>query len=176
MKPEAGLFAAILGQYRLDPLGIHGLGHWARVWENGLQLAAATAGADQMVVRLFALFHDACRQNDGRDPAHGERGAALARCLSGVHFELAPPRLALLCRACTRHTGGRWQEEPDPTVRCCWDADRLDLPRVGFAVDPLQLGTPAARDPQTIRRAGDRSLRGEMPERARRWLRAAETG
>jgi uncharacterized protein len=32
----------------------------------------------------------------------------------------------------------------DPTVGACWDADRLDLPRVGTKVDPAFLSTDEA--------------------------------
>jgi hypothetical protein len=38
----------------------------------------------------------------------------------------------------------------DPTIGACWDADRLDLWRLGRRPDPMLLSTPAARDPDTI--------------------------
>jgi uncharacterized protein len=36
--------------------------------------------------------------------------------------------------------------EGDVTVLTCWDADRLDLGRVGIRPDPTYLCTAAARD------------------------------
>jgi hypothetical protein len=51
---------------------VHGPSHWRRVEKNGLLLATRT-GADPVVVRLFALFHDSCRMNDGSDDGHGGR-------------------------------------------------------------------------------------------------------
>ena len=57
-------------QYKLDPQGLHGLPHWERVLQNGLRLAEHT-GADSTVITLFALFHDACRENEWKDKNHG---------------------------------------------------------------------------------------------------------
>ncbi len=68
------LVRAVLDGYALAPWGTHGLSHWARVWENGLRLAEAT-GADPTIVRLFAIYHDSCRLNDGCvPPARPSRG------------------------------------------------------------------------------------------------------
>ena len=38
------------------------------------------------------------------------------------------------------------------TICTCWDADRLDLPRVFIEPDPLRLCTHEARDPAMIAR------------------------
>ena len=51
------LIQAIHHQYQLPWFGLHGVTHWARVYENGLRLAPAT-GADEQILLLFALFHD----------------------------------------------------------------------------------------------------------------------
>ncbi|MCL1979565.1 MAG: hypothetical protein FWG62_00615, partial [Proteobacteria bacterium] len=69
------LLALIIGQMATNPRGLHGLSHWARVYDNGLRLAAET-GADRQVVALFALFHDSRRLTEQADPDHGPRGAA----------------------------------------------------------------------------------------------------
>jgi len=107
---------------------LHGLEHWARVAANGIELAAATGGADRRLVELFALFHDAMRENDGRDPEHGLRAARLASELSDL-VGLDQERAMLLDVALELHAHGHVDD--DPTIGCCWDADRLDLPRVG---------------------------------------------
>lgn len=135
--------------------GSHGLTHWARVLENGLRLAPAT-GANVAVVALFAIFHDARRLNDGRDPGHGERGAQCATGLRAEWLALSDDEMDLLYEACARHTDG-WLEA-DVTVQTCWDADRLDLPRAGVQVRPERLCTAAARDPAVIAWAERRAL------------------
>jgi uncharacterized protein len=136
------LVRVILEGYALPWQGTHGVAHWARVLENGLRLAQETR-AHAAVVQLFAVFHDARRVNEGADPGHGRRGAELAAALRGECFSLSDVEFALLCDACTRHTDGR--TDADITVQTCWDADRLDLGRVGICPAPARLCTPAAR-------------------------------
>ena len=147
----------IRNQFCLDWFGIHGAAHWARVRVNGLQLARTT-GANVKVVELFAFLHDAQRQNDGRDPEHGERAAGLAHELNGQFFSLDRPELLLLEHACREHSNGGL--EADATVQTCWDADRLDLGRVGKHPDPRYLCTEVARRPETIEVAYRRSIAG----------------
>lgn len=162
------LLGDIRRQYRLSWHGSHGVGHWARVLDTGLRLASVT-GADPEVVGLFALFHDACRANDGHDPRHGARGAELAAALVGPRLQAAPERLALLLEACTHHTEER--ADADVTVATCWDADRLDLLRVGIHPSPRKLCTDAACDPAMLAWANDRAVRGHLPKFARDgWL------
>ena len=123
---------------------LHGLEHWKRVGEVGAKLAAATTGADAQVVAAFAVLHDAQRRNDGDDPGHGKRGAQLAAEMrrQGL-LRLDDEQFALLVEACTGHTDGLTTF--DPTIGCCWDADRLDLGRVGMTPEAELLSTLAAR-------------------------------
>lgn len=157
---SAQLLQHIQSQYALRPNGIHGPAHWQRVRENGLRLAAVT-GADVHVVELFAYLHDACRQSDGRDRDHGPRAAALAWSLQGTLLHLSKPDLELLAYACEYHTRGL--TEANVTVQTCWDADRLDLGRIGIRPDPDRLCTPTARDPAVIEWGWQRS-RGAVYE------------
>jgi uncharacterized protein len=143
--------------FRLDWRGIHGAPHWARVRWNGLRLAEHT-GADRRVVELFAFLHDSQRRHDGRDRGHGPRAAEVAARLNGRYFHLEPEALDRLVEACDGHTFGG--TEAHPTVQTCWDADRLDLGRVGNRPDPARLCTDAARDPALLREAYARSVRG----------------
>ncbi len=137
------LCGAVLAQYRLDPGDdLHGLPHWARVARNGYWLAAA-AGIAPRLVEPFALLHDACRENDGSDSGHGPRAAALAGVLSPELLELEAAEILLLREACARHTRGRTVAHL--AVQVCWDSDRLDLTRLGYALDPRRLCTEAAR-------------------------------
>src|SRR5262249_16780740 len=152
---------AVLEDYALPWDGDHGVAHWARVLENGLLLAGHT-GADVAAVRLFAVLHDARRVNEVTDPGHGPRAAEFARSLRGRLFDLPDAEFRLLHRACAGHTHER--THPDVTVRTCWDADRLDLGRVGVTPHPSRLCTDAARLPETIRWADGRATSWVGPE------------
>ena len=147
------LIMRVIGQFQLDPKGFHGVGHWARVMANGRRLSVST-GANERVVCLFAVFHDSCRLNDWDDPEHGLRGAQLAAQRRNYWFEVSDGEMALLWDACSQHTGGRWHD--DVTVQTCWDADRLDLGRVGIEPDPRYLLTSAGQGPEMFEWAHSR--------------------
>jgi uncharacterized protein len=150
------ILQAVLDGYRLTPYGTHGLTHWARVLENGRRLAAHTSGVSLVVVELFAVFHDARRENEGHDHDHGLRGAELAFSLRGSLLQISDAEFDLLYKACALHTAG--QTEADVSVQVCWDADRLDLSRAGITPSVHRLCTPAARNPQLIAWASARSI------------------
>ncbi len=137
------LVRAVLPGYALEPHGLHGMAHWGRVFENGCQLADAT-GVSRDVVTLFAVFHDSRRLNDGHDPEHGMRGAALAASLRGTLFELSDEDFERLHFACCWHTDQTHHD--DPVIQCCWDADRLDLGRCFMVPDHRFLNTAAAKE------------------------------
>ena len=145
------LMDALRRQFRLDWLGIHGAPHWARVRFHGLSLARQL-GLDPRVPTLFAVLHDSQRENDGYDPGHGARAADYAGwlCAKG-YFALEPSALHLLQQACSGHSDG--QIEAPSVVQVCWDADRLDLGRVGKRPNPAYLCTAPARAPQVIENA-----------------------
>jgi len=158
---DQAILQAVLEEYILPWDGDHGVAHWARVLENGLRLAEET-GANVEVVRLFALLHDSRRINELADPDHGPRASEFARTLRGGVFELDDDEFALLHRACAGHT--YCVTDPDVTVRTCWDADRLDLGRVGVTPHPSLLCTEVARRPETIRWADGRATLLVVPE------------
>jgi len=151
----AALLRHVRAQFRLDWQGIHGAPHWGRVLDNGLRVAEVT-GARADVVTLFAFLHDSRREDDGLDDGHGGRAAAYARELRGRCFDIDDAGFALLVTACTHHSDGLTRA--DVTVQTCWDADRLDLGRVGRRPDPRRLCTAAARDATLIEWAYRRSL------------------
>jgi uncharacterized protein len=148
------LVDALRAIYTLPWCGTHGAPHWLRVRDNGLRLAALT-GADPVVVELFAVIHDIKRQNEGRDPQHGPRAAEWARTEARGLLLLDARGLELLTFACAAHTRGL--TEADITVQTCWDADRLDLYRVGTMPDPARLCTEAARREEILTWAVERS-------------------
>ena len=148
------LLSEIRQGFALSLDGVHGEVHWARVRENGLYLATMT-GADPEIVELFAYLHDSKRLNDGADREHGWRAAEYIRRLSPALLPLSEAGVELLAYACHYHTAGL--TEADVTVGVCWDADRLDLGRVGIEPEARYLCTPAARDPTVIEWALRRS-------------------
>jgi len=154
----ARLVDAVLARSTGKDSSIHGQSHWRRVAAAGLALLPETPGADPALVFLFALFHDSMRFNDSFDPMHGPRAAVLARELRGGAFDLGNEEMDLLAFACEEHTNGGLSEEP--TVGVCWDADRLNLWRVGFEPDPRFLSTEAARSEERI--AWGRDLQQEQ--------------
>lgn len=134
------LIQHLRSQFKLDWQGLHGISHWTRVRVNGLMLARET-GANPHVIELFAFFHDARRFSEQGDAGHGARGAELAAQLRGRYFEATDTEMTLLHDACAHHSDGL--TTGDITVLTCWDADRLDLGRVGIMAK--YLCTDAAR-------------------------------
>ena len=155
------LLSKISLQYTLNPDGAHGLSHWARVLENGVRLAQIEGG-DLTVISLFAIFHDACRHNQSRDPGHGQRGAVLAGELLEGYPGISQEQLQLLQFACRTHTNG--DTEADLTVQICWDSDRLDLLRVLIKPSPDRLCTDSAKNNEILTWANKRARRKYSPE------------
>ena len=137
-------------QYQLSHNGVHGIEHWLRVLING-RLIAAQSGADIEVVEHFALLHDVHRQDEYRDIQHGNRAADFAMSLMGDWIHLNSTQMYQLTEACRYHSMGRLSK--DVTIQTCWDADRLDLGRVGERPNPTYLGNKAARDNEFIKAA-----------------------
>lgn len=144
---SSDLFDFLVANHRLGHRGFHGRDHWLRVLQNGRLLAAET-GANLCVVELFALLHDSCRQNENADPLHGDRAAAYARDLCGRWFDATDAEMDPLTLACELHSDG--YTESDVTVQTCWDADRLDLGRVGIRPSARYLCTEVAKRAEFI--------------------------
>jgi uncharacterized protein len=120
----------VLAHATADVSSIHGLSHWRRVEGNG-RLLAAREGCDPLTVVLFAYLHDFLRENDGSDPQHGPRAADfIEQHWAQVGVEVSADVLGELAFACRYHTSSN--APPSGEVALCWDADRLDLPRVGI--------------------------------------------
>lgn len=137
------LMEMIRKEFVLPLDGIHGASHWARVRDNGLRLARLT-GANPEVVELFAFLHDSKRFSDGADPGHGRRAAEFVRVLRGSLITLSDEDFEHLVFACEHHSAGLI--EADITVQTCWDADRLDLGRLGVEPEKRNLCTSFARE------------------------------
>jgi uncharacterized protein len=146
---------------------LHGVHHWQCVAEAGLQLVRHTPGADQTVVFLFALFHDSMRLDDSWDLDHGSRASEFVRGFQ-TGIKISPAQRELLAKACADHTRGQLSQ--DPTLACCWDADRLNLWRIGVKPSAKYLSTETASQQPTIEAARRRlSKTFSWPELAQRY-------
>jgi uncharacterized protein len=122
----------------------HGPPHWRNVAWTGLNLARPSQDIDPLVVLLFGMLHDSMRVQDSADPLHGPRAAFLADLWStSLLPTLSYTQSRLLALALAHHTEGIVTR--NPTVGTCWDADRLDLWRVGVAPNRKLLSTAGAR-------------------------------
>ncbi len=156
-KDARGIVDAALASYRGDGEMLHGPEHWRLVAAAGARLLDRTPGADPLVVFAFSVLHDSARIFEGHDQWHGWRAATFARGLFGGGELLSEGQLEVLANALEHHDEGETSE--DPTTGVCWDADRLNLWRIGVEPDPELLSTEAARDSETITWA--RSLQDE---------------
>jgi len=122
------LVLKVIEEAKLANSPIHGVDHWQRVERNGIYLCQFNE-ADQVVVQLFALFHDCKRENDHRDLEHGPRAEKYLREIEKF-VPVTNLQFENLCVACLTHTTGTKAE--NITVATCWDADRMDIGRVGI--------------------------------------------
>ena len=132
--------------FQCDLESIHGQRHWLRVDKTATELCRHT-GVDLTVARCFAYLHDSCRQDDGGDSRHGIRAAErLPDFRMQVPFleTLNLRQFELLRYAIRHHVDGKVSD--DPTVGTCWDADRLDLGRVGITPDPKYMSTKRGKE------------------------------
>ena len=157
----SNLLRKIAAQYRLDPAGMHGPSHWGRVLQNGLRLSG-TRQADNDVVTLFAIFHDACRWNEDVDPEHGPRASILIDTFLSETRLLKASQRDLLKEACELHTRGHIIA--DVTIQTCWDADRLDIERVGIVPSKWRLCTQPAKNGEMIDWASERARGHLIPD------------
>src|SRR5262249_24487970 len=73
---------------------------------------------------------------------------------------------ALLYYACAWHERGRVSD--DPTIGACWDADRLDLPRVGTQPMPELMSTEEGKARARAVHTSRRGCRRMDPQSAKR--------
>lgn len=116
----------------------HGMPHWERVERNGLLLA--TEEVNTTVVRLFAYLHDKWRIDNWEDLEHGKRASEnILKLRSTLLSGLKDEEFEQLRKACELHTV--CHRTGDITIDTCFDADRLDLPRVGILPRPSKMAT-----------------------------------
>jgi len=117
-------------------------------WRRRILLAPHRSQAEQP----HPSVRESCSVRDGRrDRQHALRGAALRAARSGQARPLRFPVIAI-------RDHGAGLRDDDVTVLTCWDADRLDLGRVGIRPRAKELCTAVARNPQLMAWAYERSL------------------
>ena len=138
----------VLEDYTLPWNGFHGVAHWARVLENGLRLAEEIGCRHRGGPALCRAARLPAVQRAPRPGARPARCGARA-VASGRRISSSPISTSGCCIApALGHTHER--THPDVTIQTCWDADRLDLGRVGMMPDPRYLSTEIARRQETI--------------------------
>lgn len=116
----------------------HGLEHWDRVAKFGRMLYQE--GADMDVILAFAYLHDSERMNNAEDIKHGLRASKLIDTFRQTKLrDLSDEQIDKLKRACELHTTEH--RTGDITIDICFDADRMDLLRVGIMPDPYRMAT-----------------------------------
>ena len=121
----------------------HGINHWDRVYDNAQLLL--TPEVNSLVTGLFSYLHDVCREHDGYDEEHGPRAALLINTLrDDLLDEVSDDDIHLLKEACRLHTV--CHKTGNPTIDACFDADRLDLGRVGVTPDPNKMATEKGKE------------------------------
>ena len=142
---EPNLLNEIKNQFKLPIASLHGLSHWKRVEVMGRRLSASTK-ADMTVVTHFAYVHDSQRQSEDVDPSHAERAAIYCEQLyqQGV-LKITKKQYSQLLYACKFHSDTKAKTD-DVTIATCWDADRLDLIRLGIILYSGFLFTSCAKE------------------------------
>lgn len=160
----AQILAALRPHMRF-PSELHGPAHWARVHRFGLELAKRVdlPAEGRACVELFAWVHDLAREDDGPGRRHAADGAEqIDGLLPLIADPLTSPQIETLRAAIRHHSDGMVAERAweagmiaelgwprdlaVATVGCCWDADRLDLPRAGITPSAPLMSTPAWRE------------------------------
>jgi hypothetical protein len=144
---------------------LHGPAHWARVHRFGLALGRGLE-LNQSAMRCIEVFswtHDLARVDDGGGRVHALDGADyLYEVAPEVFPALDPQELGVISRAIRHHSDGltadvAWRQgllsgcdwKPETVVLvtgCCWDADRLDLLRLGRKPRADKMSTPFWED------------------------------
>jgi uncharacterized protein len=114
---------------------MHGEPHWRAVAWAGLRIRELAPGIHPGVLVAFGLLHDCRRETDDWDPEHGERGALVAARSAPLKRLLGAEGRELVAEACRLHERGRTRPDT-PAIGACWDADRVNLVRLGFRLDP----------------------------------------
>lgn len=128
---------------------IHGYSHWKSVEKAGCYIADKN-GADKKVISCFSFLHDIGRTVESEEPGHGEKSAEIIKdVFDAESLDLNSSQYEKLLEAVSDHDKQKAESE-DITVQTCWDADRLDLPRVHVIPDKDLLYTEVGKSQETL--------------------------
>lgn len=128
---------------------IHGYNHWKNVEKFGNYIADKN-GADKKVISNFAFLHDIGRTAEYKEPGHGQKSAEIIKkFFSAGSLELNNQQYEKLLEAVAEHENSAAKSD-DMTIQTCWDADRLDLPRVYIFPDKNLLYTAVGKSEETF--------------------------
>lgn len=156
---------------RLEPFRksdsiLHGPAHWARVFHFGKLLSEKMSLPLQQrqCIQVFAWTHDLARWDDNGGNEHAIAGAYyLDEVVPALFAHLVHDQRELIRAAIRHHADSLAAEEAFHsgwfidlpweksdllnTIGCCWDADRLDLLRLGIEPDHARMSTPYWEEP-----------------------------
>jgi len=142
------LLNIIKQDFKLNLYGYHGIYHWQRVFLNTQKLAKYY-NVQSEVFELFSILHDSKRENEHLDINHGKRASEFVKKLiEEKYIKLNTRDEEQLIYACANHT------KPDVTnpfyndiiVQICFDADKMDIGRVGIVPDEKYFLTQYAKE------------------------------
>lgn len=147
--------------YRRYESYLHGPAHWVRVHRFGSLLSGycGLPETERHCVEIFALTHDLGRVDDNGGNQHALDGADYFREYATAVFpDMEDRALDWVETAIRHHSDGLTADVADrqglfahlagerESVRlmigCCWDADRLDLLRLGMSPRAEKMSTP----------------------------------
>ena len=145
---------------------IHGVAHWTRVHRYGLLLADSLklSEKEKIAIALFGFTHDLARTDDGGGNQHSIAGAKYVQYVTDTLFSDFPNSTVDIVKVAIRyHSDGmnaeealyelpiagssNWSRESVLNmIGCCWDADRLDLLRLGIMPNESKMSTSYWQD------------------------------
>jgi uncharacterized protein len=131
--------------------GIHGLAHSLRAAHFAKMIAKSECPGSLDDTIIGAFLHDIGRTDDSNDRTHASRSAEIAEELLKRHWPDLNHEKILF--AIMRHGDGLISE--DPIIGTIWDADRLDLSRLGIKINPELISTEKARQILTLMKAAN---------------------
>ena len=108
---------------------IHGELHWRAVSQAGIEIAKLNGGRTEIAM-AFGLIHDSQRLCDDWDPEHGLRAAKWASKSKRLLDLIGKDGRDIVAAAARDHEKGKVTQ--DRNIGTCWDADRINLWRVGL--------------------------------------------
>lgn len=135
------------GNLKIPIDSIHGYDHWKNVEKIGHYIADRN-GADKKVISAFAFLHDIGRTDESEESGHGKKSAELIE--KSFNPDLSDEKQKKLLVAVSEHDKADARSD-DITIQTCWDADRLDLPRVHVFPDKNLLYTEVGKSQETFK-------------------------